>query len=399
MKTCKFKKPILVPLTFVFAILLGTFAFSFYSSQQKEITSVVESKLASVEKLFFGSLESDAGMMGAALHMLLRDDPLKGAMMAKDRKAILDQTLPLFGHLRSVHGITHLYFSDADCINILRVHKPDKYGDKVDRFTTVRAGETQQLSWGIELGPLGTFTLRVVEPWYDTQQLVGFVELGREIEHITRRIHNILGAEIYVFIHKEFLDRESWESGMRMLGRDAEWDRFPSVVMIDQTQDVFPDSLVGSLPEAQHTARVTDVGVSFNDRHYRSRFIHLKDASGRPVGDMVVLTDVTDMIVDLRAAILAVSGICLTVGGVLFAFFYTVVGRAEKQVATATEELIRVTKAVESTSDAIIIGDSEGQGIYQNESSFKLFGYSREELKASGGPGRCFMLTQPSPSK
>jgi hypothetical protein len=212
----------------------------------------------------------------------------------------------------------------------MRLHKPDKYGDEINRFTTLQAEKTGETSHGIELGPLGTFTLRVVEPWYDGDQLIGYLEMGEEIEHITRKLHHILRVEIYVVIEKKFLDREGWQAGMRMLGRNAQWDRFPSVVMVDQTQDVLPEPLAGFLAEEHHTSKVTDVKVSFNNRHYRSRFIHLYDASGVGVGDMVVMTDVTDMVRNLRDSISIIGGICLAVGGTLFVLFYIFIGKTEK---------------------------------------------------------------------
>jgi PAS domain S-box-containing protein len=249
----------------------------------------------------------------------------------------------------------------------------------------LEAEKTREVSHGIELGPLGTFTLRVVEPWYNGEGLIGYVELGEEIEHITRKLHAILGVEVYVVIEKAFLDRQGWEAGMRMLGREAEWDRFPSVVMIDQTKDVFPESLVPLLGEEYHTSKVTDAGTTLDGRHYRSRFIHMYDAGGRGVGDMVVMTDITPLVTSLRNTLLLVGTLCVLVGGVLFILLYAFVRQTDRQMTTATEELVRVTKAVDSASDAIIIADASGRPIYQNEASSELFGYTLEELEAAGG--------------
>lgn len=385
MKVYRLKRRILVPLALAFAAMMALFFLTLYWTQQKEMVSVVDHNFAAVERLFAGLLKGEASMMASSLHILLRDKELEAALMAKDRKALLDQTATMFGHMLSAHGITHLYFTGPDAVNILRVHQPGRYGDKIDRFTTVQASQTHKLSWGIELGPLGTFTLRVVEPWYHGDELIGFVELGAEIEHITRKIHDMLGVELYVFIEKQFLNREDWGSGMRMLGRVADWEQFPSVVLVDKTQDEFPDALVRFVPEAQHISRETDVAVSFKERNYRSKFIHLHDASGRPVGDMVVMMDVTNMVSGLRANVLVVGSFCMVVAAFLIILFYWLIGGAEGQIAAAREALLRVTKAVESTGDAIIISNSSGEHLFQNPASVKMFGYSDEDLRAAGG--------------
>ena len=72
---------------------------------------------------------------------------------------LLKQVEPLFRHFRKEHRITHFYFHSPDRVCILRMHKPDRYGDKINRFTALEAEKTGKTSWGIELGPLGTFTL------------------------------------------------------------------------------------------------------------------------------------------------------------------------------------------------------------------------------------------------
>jgi PAS domain S-box-containing protein len=385
MKTLSLRTRILIPLALAILALLATFVFSLFRFQHRHMINDVTGKLESVKELFMGQLAADASMMGAVLDVILRDEQLEAALKAKDRRALLEPTQTLFEQLRSERGITHLYFTGPDRINILRVHKPDIHGDKINRFTTLEAEKTGNPSYGIELGPLGTFTLRAVEPWYDGEQLIGYVELGEEIEHLTHRLHDILGVEVYVAIEKKYLDRENWETGMRMLGRTAEWDRFASVVMIDQTLNVFPESLGKFLAEERHTSMVTDVDVSLNDRRYRSRFIHLEDAGGRQVGDMVVMTDVTGLVSYLHATVFIIGMICLTMGGLLFMFFYVFVGRVEEQMATASEELIRVNKAVESASDAVIMLNLSGQPFYQNKASMDLFGYSVEEIKTGGG--------------
>jgi two-component system, NtrC family, sensor kinase len=50
------------------------------------------------------------------------------------------------------------------------------------------------------------------------------------------------------------------------------------------------------------------------------------------------------------------------------------------------EALLRISKAVESVSDAIGIADVTGQPIYHNPAFTHLFGYTVDQLKAVGGP-------------
>jgi signal transduction histidine kinase len=317
--------------------LLSAFAVSNYRYQQKYIINDVELKFKSLQDLWTVQLDSDAGMMGAALDVIIRDKELKAALKAKDRNALLERTQTLYDQLHSKHHITHFYFTGPDRVNILRVHQPDRYGDRIDRFTTLEAEKTGKPFYGIELGPLGTFTLRVVAPWYDGKQLLGYVELGEEIEHITHKLRDMFGVEIFILIEKKNLDRKNWETGMKMLGRKFDWNRFPSVVITYQTSDLFPEELFRIFFIEQQTRTGTSEEIIYNGLKYHCTFFPLKDAGSHLVGNMVLMRDITSLMADFYSIIFLVSGICLLIGGTLFVFFYIYMGRVERQLESANK--------------------------------------------------------------
>ena len=49
------------------------------------------------------------------------------------------------------------------------------------------------------------------------------------------------------------------------------------------------------------------------------------------------------------------------------------------------ETLLRINKAVESSSDAVCMSDSQGHHFYHNKAFTEIFGYTMEELEAAGG--------------
>ncbi|AFY35615.1 PAS domain S-box protein [Calothrix sp. PCC 7507] len=58
------------------------------------------------------------------------------------------------------------------------------------------------------------------------------------------------------------------------------------------------------------------------------------------------------------------------------------------------ESLLRFRKAIESTSDAVVIADSQGQCIYVNPAFVEIYGYTLEELQAAGGATVIFQQPQ-----
>lgn len=71
--------------------------------------------------------------------------------------------------------------------------------------------------------------------------------------------------------------------------------------------------------------------------------------------------------------------------------FLSTIARDITEQKQTQENLTRISKAVESSSDAISIADRNGKHIYQNQAFTNLFQYSVEQLNAAGGPAALFV--------
>lgn len=386
MKIFKLKYHILIPLMLALAIFLISFVYIFQIFHKNYVINNVFNNIQSLHDLFTLQIESDAHLMCAALKVVSKDKEIKKALIKKDRAELFNITKSLFEELKEDFRITHFYFTGPDRINILRVNNPDKYGDITNRFTTINAEKTGKLFSGIELGTFGIFALRAVMPLYEDKTLIGFVELAEEIDSITQKFNKIFGLDIYILINKQYLDRKHWETGMKMLGREARWDRFPSVVIIDQTSKAFPDKLATNFIDKDSAPGTSNIEVTFNNRNYYSKFFPVTDAGNRLIGTMVVVRDITDLKMHHKITIEIVSAICMVLAIILFVIFYRFLGGVEKQIESENIELLRINKVVESTSDAIILADISGKAVYSNNAFLELFGYTAEELNRLGGP-------------
>lgn len=165
-ETTRLRLSFLVPLTLVIMVAIGLFVYDFYSRQQEEVEGGAVKVQASAAELYQNSIHHNGIALQTIIEMLENDKALHAALECGDRAGLLEKSAPLFDDLRKISGITHMYFTRIDRVNLLRVHQPERHGDVIDRFTTREAERTGKLAQGVELGPLGTLTLRVVDPWY-----------------------------------------------------------------------------------------------------------------------------------------------------------------------------------------------------------------------------------------
>ena len=332
--TARLRLFFLAPLAGVIVVITGLLIYGFYAHESKEVQREVGRMQTALDKMYQDDLAHNTGMLRAAMEVFRHAPPLREALANKDRARLLALTTPVFTKLRANLNVTHFYFTGPDRVNLLRVHQPDRYGDVINRYTTLEAERTGAAAYGVELGQLGTFTLRLVEPWYapGSRRPIGYVELGMEIDHILRGMQNFLGAQVFVLVSKEYLRRQSWEAGMKMLGRASEWDRFPDAVLSIQAAQALPPAVAVKFAEGQPLATDTVLEAVQDRTAYRLALSPLRDAAGRTIGQMAVLIDVTHHVSEAHQAIWLSAALALGAGGALFAFFWWLTGRIGRRI-------------------------------------------------------------------
>lgn len=295
---------------------------------------------ASAQNFYDYSIRNNAGALQAIMVTLQRNRDLQAALANSHRQALLIRTSTLLDELKKHYDITHLYFSDTDRVNLLRVHAANLYGDRIDRITTLTAEKNGTSSFGVETGPLGTFTLRLVTPWYaeKTQQLIGYVELGMEIDRVLQNLRDFFEIEVLVLIHKDHLDRETWENGMRTLGRTPDWERFPTMVQEDDSRFI-PPQLAERLARGELSNTDTIIKTINGDASYWIAFLPLQDAGGRSVAHMLLIADVSQETNAVLRTVYAGSLTALVIGILLFVFFNWQVGRIGRRIESNAQVL------------------------------------------------------------
>ncbi|MFH1790849.1 MAG: cache domain-containing protein, partial [Candidatus Omnitrophota bacterium] len=276
----KVRKKVIIPIIVSQAALLGILAFSIYVREANQLTGEVEQRINSVYKLFRNRLEGDAEMLRGLVDFLEEEAGFRESWQSRDRDALLGKAAPMFEELKAKYKVTHFYFIEPDGVCFLRVHNPDRYGDKIERFTLRGAIETGDTTYGIELGPFGTFTLRRVYPWKIQGNLAGYIELGEEVEHITPQLKDVLGVDLLFTIDKKYLARDEWEKGVAMTGKRAnwQWDMFPSFVIIDSTLKSIPKGLIGIFAKSKKNTDNTLFRITAGRKVYMGGTIDLYDA-------------------------------------------------------------------------------------------------------------------------
>jgi PAS domain S-box-containing protein len=330
---------ILIPVILAIALLTIAFVTTFarHENQRRDEDIIRASEL--VDNLLTAQLTEDVQEIRSIVELVMRDERLAIALAGQDRETLLSIATPILDTIRMRDRITHFYFIQPDRTMLLRVQLPDEWGDKIDRLVDIEAQRTGEPAWANEQGPFGTLTLRVVYPWYSDGKLIGFLELGKEFEDVIGSFNARLGVDVFLAADKKLFDRVKWERAHRQYGHQADWDEFPSVIMLSRTRNPLPP------PVAAYFVGLGDQHVKHSfkltwDRNVAQAMVKpVTDIQGRALGEMLILRDITAAVSEQERTTLMVVAGCIILGGALVAMFYRLLGNAENTISEHTHKL------------------------------------------------------------
>lgn len=338
---------ILGPASVAFLFFFGLAIFAIYWLQKSHIENNIQSSLNRLQKIFNEEIREEAELLEGLLSFIEKDQGLQEAWLAKDRDKLFNLALPLFQDIHSKYRVTHFYFIGLDKVCFLRVHNPSRFGDTIERHTLGQVVMKKKPVHGVELGKFGTLTLRRVHPWWVDGKLIGYLEIGEEIEHITQELSDILNLELIFTIDKHRLKQSQWEEGLKMLNRTGDWDQFPDFVVIDSTTEKTFPALEEYMEDHESHVPHNSLGAlgkleSFGSQGaWKGGIIPLIDARNHEIGHIISLQDITLEESSLRTLVITLIGL----GGLIFAILVSVysryVGGIENSLISSRQGLIR----------------------------------------------------------
>ncbi|MBU8871274.1 MAG: response regulator [Gemmatimonadales bacterium] len=334
------RKVVLFPLVAILVLLLSGTLWGINHVTQSGLDHELEDELAKFEVMF----QTELGHESEALHIsleFLQDVPcIREAWLARDRELLLQRSEPIFEYLKNDIEVTHFYFMDLDRVCYLRVHSPFRAGDTINRYTMLQAEAAGAGSWGIELGPLGAFTLRFVQPWRIDGQLVGYLELGKEIHNVTAGLQQIMGIELTSLLDKDKLTKEGWLSGKEAFNFEGQWDQLSEFVVVEGSLKGFSSQWLEKLKQNEREVLgVSKFQFSDGQRTIAVGSLPMLDVGGTEVGRHLAQWDITESVEARERTMVLLTVAIIFIGGLMSLLFWFYLGRIQSDMKEAQVEL------------------------------------------------------------
>jgi signal transduction histidine kinase len=333
---------ILLPLAAALLVLVTAIGLLMVVARGQHMREQASDTARSMNSLLQELMGQEVRVMQTVQGMLMDDPRVRQAYLARDRQALLSLTGGLLQELKKRHAITHIYFITPDRRVLLRTHEPGHAGDLIDRYVMLQAQQTGRPAAGNEQGTNGAFTLRVSAPWYVDGKLVGYIELGAELEDLFVAITKVVDGQVLLLLNKQFLEEAPYRDYQKRRGQPQGWDEFRDVLVLSRTTHEIPPAVRAYLASPRGPEGTQEPHL-FHDAGRTTQVVEepLSNSRGQKVGSLLVMTDVTGL---ARMWNLAISGVVLAfalIGGILTYVFHRLLTRVQQDVAARSARLNR----------------------------------------------------------
>ncbi len=333
------QKQLMLPLTLSFVFIVLSIAIAMYVVQSKTLHDYSYNTVTAANNELAEEIREKNGALLAVQRSLIDNPLLIPAILDRDREALFKSLMPIFLDVKKQLHITHFYIHDTELTNIARLHRPEVYGDKINRYTLSQVHSSGLPFVGMELGAWGMFSLRSITPIHDQNTLIGYLELGVDIDGLLQEIADETNLVQLVMLDKSYLDRRQWLQGMQWLAREGDWDLLEHSVITNKASKTIPQSWLNYLAQTNFDYAQTHALDSSYGNVWHVGISPLNDVQGRRIGHLANFLNVTNTQESMHSEALVLFGLLVVFLSGLLTYLYFALNRIDTDIESQQRDL------------------------------------------------------------
>lgn len=296
------------------AVIAATFAAMLalqFSELDELATADRATRMRAASQALTSAMDQAGRFALAQAETIARRTAVQKALAANDRAALTALSTGTWDYLRDQTGVTIFGYHSADMRYLLRVHKPESFGDdiSVQRPMVLAANKTRRAQVGLEIGVSGIVGVRGVTVVRDGDTFAGTMEVGLDLQPILDRVKTVTNTDLAVVLSRS------------LAGLDGKGAGGDLTIAASTDQSRFTELLRSG---AVRIARETEVRSIPLDGVGGALLVQpLVDFSSRLVGDLVLVASFPEQATQarrMRTDLVTAA----TVGGILAFVLFSV---------------------------------------------------------------------------
>ena len=299
-----------------------------------------------IQNVWNNKIKNNKIAFSAILDFIEKDEKIIQYFKAKEREKLYLHSVEIYKQLKEKYNLTHFYFHETNKKNFLRVHNYKKHSDIINRVTLKNSMSTKKEFGGVEFGIFHNLTLRVVRPFIVEGQLIGYLELGEEIDYLTPYLSNIFNAETLVVLDKKYIEESNFKMFKKLHNKIQTYEKTNKYFIINSTiQSVTPELKY----EIDYNKKGINTHLNINDIKHNYLSIDIYDVTNQKVGKLITIVDLNTENTILRKSIFITTMIILFITLIMLIFYYQHIKTTDKKLQTLTNEIVNLSITDELT--------------------------------------------------
>jgi len=377
-------RPILARLYPALAVVLLTLIgiFVWFSTRQYLLSmrEKVNQAAMEIQAEYEQELNRQTSILKSLAKLIAHDVQTQNAIETGNYFWIQSRWSAGFETLKSSGILDYFYVIDKEQICRIRLHRINDNLDKIERFTVLEAKRTGKLTVGLDMGTMGNLGLRVVYPVIRNNEILGFVELGQNLEELYQGVLRHSSDQLAVMLKKKLVSQSEWEQRFKFDYPGYGWDDFTDHV----PQFVTDTTIFSEFFSGSESLPFDSEDIKIANRCFRNLRIPILDTRGQKVGHLILLKDITSIKAEYQQTLLISflfgSVFVVLIFGIVFVLLY----RTDRSIALSQSQIRereeRFSQLLEHERTIVWEVNPLGLITYISPAVESILGYSPESL-------------------
>ncbi|MDD4884733.1 MAG: diguanylate cyclase [Sulfuricurvum sp.] len=346
------------------AVIIGVAAvvtlYSVYHEKQQNDLRTAEA-YTSINHYYAETVRELVHFYTARAHSNIQTPYVLEAIKAQDRDTLYRLILPRWKVIQTENpSLIVMQFHNADGTSLLRMHRPDVFGDAIAQQRSMVADihKHHRIVYGFEEGRRG-LAFRILVPIVDQGHYLGAVEFGIATPYLIDKVYRYTGYRSFFMIDKNHIGQ---------LSNVEHYVQIGDYTAIDLPVELRPlIKACGNL-----TAKDANTIIRFSEHSFAVITIPVTDYLNRSVGRVIFTREVPDFWEHVRQMVIVTLGITIA----LIVVLTLIINRVYDAVATkmSFQEMYNQT-VLDAIPSPVIVTDGE-QLIAANQTFLAYFNFA-----------------------
>ena len=325
-------------------LLMAVVIFLNLRDHKNAVADLIGSMKKDINETTLSMLSTKTSLLKSNIEIIINDEESKKMFKDGNRDGLYKKFEKLFKTLKQDYDIKQLQYNTKDSFTFLRYHNPSKYGDELGsyRYTVAEANRSKKVVSGIEVGISG-LALRVVSPLFLNEEHIGVIEIGSGLNDILSTISKSMELEYAVAL-------ENSVARIANLKTDKDTVNFGDFVYSTKSEN-----LKRLIPKIKAESDQVD--------NFAIIKVPLVDFSGKNIGHILYVYDLTHKIGEFRSAIIGRIVTISLIGLLIVLTMIFVLYRALKPLGNMNKILQNITTGEGDLSQRIEVKTKDEIGV------------------------------------